>query len=185
MRILALVLILLSSFSAYSVSDTLKEPVKDSTVYRGLDTTHSPKKAALLSAVLPGAGQFYNHKYWKIPIVYAALGTTAYFIVDNNRQYKQYRTEYLYRLNNGDNPSDASLVNYSTSQLRTLTDQYRNWRDLSWVVLGAFYAINIVDAVVDAYLWRFDVSDDLSFQFRPTLLNTTQLNPGLRFSLKF
>jgi hypothetical protein len=148
------------------------------------DTTHSPKKAALYSAILPGLGQGYNRKYWKIPIVYAAIGTSVYFIYDNNKNYHRYRDEYLYRLNNGV-PNDTELELYSDDQIRTLIDQYRRWRDISWIATGAFYALNIVDATVDAYLWRFDTGPDLSIRFRPTLFSTTGISPGFRFSFKF
>lgn len=161
--------------------DTLDNTVKSNE----LDTLHSPKKAAIFSAVLPGLGQAYNKKYWKIPIVYAALGTSVYFIIDNNKNYNLHRNEYLYRINNSGATGNLDLIDYSETQLLTLTNQYRRWRDLSVVVTAAFYALQIIDATVDAYLWRFDKSDNLSFRFRPTLLNTTQISPGLKFSIKF
>lgn len=150
-----------------------------------LDTLHSPRKAALFSAVLPGLGQAYNRKYWKIPIVYAALGTSVYFIIDNTKNYRLHRTEYLYRLRNNGATENFDLQNFSDGQLLTLTSQYQRWRDMSIAITAAFYALQIIDATVDAYLWRFDKSDNLSFHFRPTLLNTTQISPGLKLSLKF
>ena len=149
------------------------------------DTTHSPKKASIYSAVIPGLGQAYNHKYWKIPIIWAAMGTSVYFIIDNNRNYHQHRDEYLYRINNNGLALDPELEGYSESQLRTLLDQYRRWRDLSYVATGIFYALNIVDAAVDGYFWRFDTSTDLSFRIRPTFISTAGITPGLRFGIKF
>ncbi|MFZ5555014.1 MAG: DUF5683 domain-containing protein [Bacteroidota bacterium] len=146
---------------------------------------HSPKKAALFSTVLPGLGQGYNKKYWKIPVVYAALGVSTYFVIDNSKNYHRYRNEYLFRLDNPGMTSDTELEVYDDGQLRTIIDQYQRWRDISWITLGAFYVLNIVDATVDAYLWRFDVSDNLSFHLRPALTGTTSLHPGFRLSIKF
>lgn len=179
---LCVLFLLLVAHSFAAVGDTVKvEGVQQP----DLDTLHSPKKAAIFSAVVPGLGQIYNHKYWKVPLVYAGLGASIYFIVDNNRQYQSYRTEYIYRLNNPGFGQNGDLINYSDSQLRTLADQYRRYRDLTVIACAAVYALQIIDATVDAYLWRFDTSDNLSFHFRPTLLNTTQLTPGFRFLLKF
>lgn len=146
---------------------------------------HSPKKAALFSTALPGLGQAYNKKFWKIPVVYAALGVTTYFVIDNRKNYRKHREEYLFRINNPGLTSDADLIGYDDGQLLTIIDQYQRWRDLSYITLGAFYILNIVDATVDAYLWRFDVSDNLSFHIRPSIMATTSLHPGFRLSIKF
>jgi hypothetical protein len=77
------------------------------------DTTHSPKKAVILSAILPGAGQVYNKKWWKVPIIYAGLGTAVYFFIRNNREYHLHRDEYLYRINNGGLTQNPDLEIYS------------------------------------------------------------------------
>ena len=156
------------------------------TLVKQKDTNfHSPKKAAIYSAILPGLGQGYNRKFWKIPVVYAALGVSTYFVIDNSRNYKRYREEYIYRINNPGLTNDTDLSVYDDGQIRTIIDQYQRWRDLSYIALGAFYILNIVDATVDGYLWRFDVSDDLSFHLRPSVFATTSLHPGFRLSIKF
>lgn len=156
------------------------------TLVKQKDTNfHSPKKAALFSTALPGLGQAYNKKFWKIPVIYAALGVTTYFVIDNSRNYRKHREEYLYRINNPGLTNDADLAGFDDGQLRTIIDQYQRWRDLSYITLGAFYVLNIVDATVDGYLWRFDVSDNLSFHFRPSLTATTRIHPGFRLSIKF
>lgn len=178
-RYLFFFLFFLPALSGFAMKDTLK---KDRLAF---DTTHSPKKAMLLSAVLPGAGQAYNRKFWKMPIVYAAMGTSVYFIIENNRNYKLYRSEYVYRLNNGGSFSNPDLQLYSDGQLRILLDQYRRWRDLSYVALAGFYALQIVDAAVDGYLWRHDTSRDLSFAFRPSFISTTGGMLGFKMRLKF
>ena len=139
----------------------------------------------LLSLCLPGAGQIYNRKYWKLPLVYGSLGASAWFFFDNNKQYRRYRTEYLFRINNNGLSNDAELIVYTDGQLRTLTDQYRRWRDLSVVAFAAFYALQVVDATVDAYLWRHDTSGDLSFYFRPSFATASYGIPGIRFGFKF
>ncbi len=160
-------------------ADTIPPQVLRDTVF------HSPRKAAIYSAVLPGLGQAYNRKYWKMPLVYAAVGTSIYFIVDNTRNYRRFRNEYLFRINHSGQGSDQGLQNYSDSQLRTVIDQYQRWRDLSYVALALSYVLNIVDATVDGYLWRFDTGPDLSFRLRPTLVDVTRATPGLHIRIKF
>lgn len=150
------------------------------------DTTHSPKKAVILSAVVPGAGQVYNRKWWKVPIIYAGLGTSVYFLIRNNQQYNLYRNEYLYRLNNSTPNTGSDLINYSDANLLTIIDQYQKWRDLSVIAIAGVYALQLVDAAVDGYLFRLDTSNDLSFRFRPSLIQTPySLHPALRVRIKF
>jgi len=172
-----ILLLLLTFVNEIHAQDTLVK-LKDTNF-------HSPKKAALFSAALPGLGQAYNRKFWKIPVIYAALGVTTYFVIDNSRNYKRYREEYIYRINNPGLTNDTELSVYDDGQIRTIIDQYQRWRDLSYITLGAFYVLNIVDATVDGYLWRFDVSENLSFHLRPSLSATTRLYPGFRLSIKF
>ncbi len=127
---------------------------------------HSPKKAAWLS-VMPGLGQIYNKKYWKVPIIYAALGTTAYFWVDNNKQYKSFREAYSSRLDN--DFSNDLMPEYSTEDLRQLKNYYWRYRDMSALIFAGIWALNILDAVVDAHLYTFDISDDLSMRIQPAV----------------
>lgn len=150
------------------------------------DTTHSPKKAVILSAVLPGAGQAYNRKFWKMPIIYAGLGTCIYFLINNNKQYHLYHDEYLYRINNAGAVQNEETARYSEGNLLTIIDQYQRWRDLSVISLAAVYTLQLVDAAVDGYLWRFDTSDDLSFRFRPSLISSPySVVPALKIRIKF
>lgn len=128
---------------------------------------HSPKKAIILSAVVPGAGQIYNKKYWKAPIVWAGLGACGYLIQYNHKLYKDYRNALLQRVNLGSTEPDKYIDLYSTDQLLTLQDQYRQNRDLFIIAGTVFYVINMVDALVDAHLFTFDVSDDLSLRWQP------------------
>ena len=153
------------------------------------DTGHSPRKAAILSAILPGTGQFYNKKYWKMPIVYAAIGTSVYFIIDNRRTYLDFRQAALDRIENGDSIHINTIYeNFSQEGLITQTERFRRFRDLSFAVTTLFYVLNIVDASVDAHLMNFD-TDDFELSWRPSLLpsNTTTYRPrvGLSLLLKF
>jgi hypothetical protein len=150
---------------------------------------HSPKKAALLSATLPGAGQIYNRKYWKLPIVYGGMGTGIFFIAYNHKRFSYYRNGYLLRLDDISGNEDATLADYSDDNLITLQDTYRRWRDLSVIITAGVYAFQIIDAVVDAHLFNFDVnaSDDLSMRFSPAfqLLPNGAMAAGLRVRLQF
>lgn len=139
----------------------------------------SPRKAAILSATLPGLGQIYNKKYWKIPIIYAGLLTSAYYINDNNVQYKLYKDAYLKRLDN--NPDNDDFVGeYSSGDLLILKDFYRRNREVSILCFVGTYIINILDASVDAHLFDYDISEDISLQITPT--STTNFN-GLSLTL--
>lgn len=142
---------------------------------------HSPKKAAIRSAIVPGWGQFYNKKYWKIPIVYGALGVSAGVFVFNLQNYKDFRFAYKAtieaqpRFVNGQTiPGDSTnyrkikpeLQALRENDLRTYRDYYRRNIDYSAIVFILLWGLNVVDATVDAHLKAFDVSPDLSFRFR-------------------
>ena len=122
-----------------------------------------PKKAALYSAILPGAGQVYTKKYWKVPIIYGGLITSAYYINESNDLYQLYKSTYLNRLD-GDFTDN---LNYSDSDLRTLTEHYRRNREVSALLFTLTYILNIVDASVNAHLFDYDVSEDLSLLIQP------------------
>ncbi len=149
-------------------------------------TIHSPRKAALRSALLPGWGQAYNKKYWKIPLVYGALGVTAYAFNFNITQYK--RVQFAYRaLITKDTVMqkmvDADLQPFikanATNDLRNYRNGYRKDIDYSVLIFLFFWGLNVVDATVDAHLKGFDVSDDLSLKIKPSftpVTNTTGLS---------
>jgi hypothetical protein len=151
------------------------------------DSVHSPKKAAILSAILPGAGQAYNRKYWKIPLVYAAGGAGVYFISTNHRDYQIFKQAYIYR--NDDDPNTIDDFPFATSQrLKVYRDYYRRNMELSVILTAAVYMLQILDATVDAHLYEFDVSNNLSMKIQPALLpvfQTASVAPGMQVSLKF
>ena len=138
-----------------------------------LDTAakkHNPKIATFRSAVLPGWGQAYNKKYWKIPIVYGAIGTAAGVFFYNLKIYKILKQAVIYR--SDADPSNDILVNekyrnLSTGSLRTYRNIFRQNVDYSVLAFVILWGLNVVDATVDAHLKEFDVSDDISFRIQP------------------
>ena len=131
---------------------------------------HSPAKATILSAVLPGAGQFYNKKYWKMPILYGGFAAVGYAIDFNQDRYLSYKNALQTRTDGDEATIDQFEGVYSEENLRTLKDFYRRNRDLTIIIGGIVYVLNIIDAHVDAHLFYFDVSDDLSMQLSPGLI---------------
>ncbi|MFB6454531.1 DUF5683 domain-containing protein [Chitinophaga sp. Hz27] len=148
---------------------------------------HSPRKAALYSAVLPGLGQAYNKEYWKIPLVYAAIGTCTGFFIFNMKEYKRYRDAYRIRiLNNPDIHDEFETIyprTYPADAIKVIRDQYRSYVDYSVLFFVLSYGLNIVDATVFAHLRSFDISDDLSFRVSPTIINNRTLGIGVNISI--
>ncbi len=131
---------------------------------------HSPNKALILSAVLPGAGQAYNHQAWKIPIVYAALGGMGYYTLYNYREMKSYKDEYLYRVNHDDTPLEADYAAFPTSNIYNLYETYNKSFQLSVIITVAVYGLNLIDAYVFGHLFDFQITDDLTLNVSPELL---------------
>ena len=129
----------------------------------------SAHKASLFSAVIPGSGQVYNKKYWKVPIIYTSLATSIYFIQNNQKKLNKYQDAYILRSNGG---IDEYTDIYSNSQLLTIVDYYERNRDVSYIITAAIYLLNIVDASVDAHLFDFDISEDLSLKASPQIIDT-------------
>lgn len=149
---------------------------------------HSAKKAALLSVAFPGAGQIYNKKYWKLPIIYAGAAGLIYSLQFNQSRYVKYRNAYKYRIDNDATTVDGYVGIYSDDNLNTLQKYYHRYRDLTVIGFAALYALNIIDASVDAHLFTFNVSDDLSLNIQPTLINTLgsyKYTTGINVSMSF
>lgn len=143
----------------------------------------APAKAAFYSAILPGLGQAYNKKYWKIPLVYGALGTGIYFYSNNNKEYRRFRNAYKQRLLGQE---DEFKGQYSDATLINGQKVFQRNRDLSLLVTIGLYVLNIVEANVNAHLMQFNVNDNLSFQpaIFPNDFNNKQ-NVGLTLSYNF
>ena len=138
-----------------------------------------PKRAGLYSAILPGAGQVYTKKYWKVPIIYAGIITSAYYIKESHSLYKLYRQTYLNRLD-GDITDEFS---YNDAQLRILTEHYRRNTEVSALLFTLTYVLNIVDASVSAHLFDYDINKDISFHIQPTYMAEENIS-GLSLSIK-
>ncbi len=179
--------------AAISAQDSLSVTTEDAT--KSLDNPTfeydplAPSKAAFYSAVLPGLGQAYNKKYWKIPVIYAGIGAGIYFYLQEDQEYDRFRNAYKRRLAGftddefyGDPTSDTPLV--SNDRLIDAQRSAQKNKDISIIVTIAFYLINIIDANVDAHLRQFNVNDDLSlipnFDIDPV---STQANYGLSLRL--
>lgn len=156
-----------------------------------IDTTkakvHSPKKATIMSACLPGLGQVYNKKYWMIPVFYIATPAFIYLGIDNNKQYLIYKKAYKYRTDTSSATVDIFENILTTEALQWEKDKFRKNRD--WCIIGvsAMYILNIIEANVSANFFNYDISDDLSFRYEP-IINTYSANRntfGLRLVLTF
>lgn len=142
----------------------------------------SPRKAVLYSAVLPGLGQAYNKKYWKIPILYGGFALTGYYLRDNLRNIDFYRNAIIADINGDVNSPDYTGL--PRDFLDRSLEQYLQWRDLSYIAFGIIYILNMVDASVDAHLFYFDVSEDISMNIKPYWSPFMPTMPGLTFTLK-
>ena len=196
MKVRVLVSFILVSFffSTAFCQDTLKisgdsSKTKSIVIKDSVNTNARANRAALYSAIVPGAGQFYNKKYWKIPILYAGLVVLGYSIEFNNSNYKTFKKAYLYRVD-GDTTTidDYENIYPDAEALRVRKDYYRRTRDLLWIISGGVYILNIIDAYVDGHLSNFDISDDLSLRAQPGVQLGYGLQPvpslSVTFSLK-
>jgi len=175
------------NITAQNTSKNLKIRGKDSIVLvQGIDIL-APSRAAFYSAVLPGLGQAYNKKYWKIPIVLGAIGTSGYFYFKNNDDYKRYRTAF--KLEQAGRPHEFDGSNgplISDTGLRRAQEVFKKNRDLSLFITIGFYILNIVEANVDAHLP--DKALDTNISFNPTLFTapvTNQTMVGATISFSF
>lgn len=184
------------------VDSTLKNqtpPAKDWSTWRP-----DPKRALWLALVIPGGGQIYNRKYWKLPIVYGGFIGCLYAMSWNNTMYKDYSQAYQDLMDKDPNTQSYNQFLHLGTQItpqnetryqdifRKRKDKYRRWRDLSFFVMIGVYALSVIDAYVDAELSVFDISDDLSLRVEPTIINNRSSNNpldassvGLQCSLNF
>lgn len=183
-----------------SEEDSLKVMALDSTVtkqrkHRDWSTWKpDPKRALWLSLIIPGAGQIYNRKYWKLPIVYGGFVGCAYALTWNNQMYHDYSQAYMDIMDNDPTTQsynqflhlgvtiDEANKEYYQELFRKRKDRYRRWRDMSVFVMIGIYALSVIDAYVDASLSEFDISDDLSFSVEPTVINDQQSRNPIKSS---
>ncbi len=181
MKRLGLLLILLTlAWQGIKAQDTIILTQDDPVQTANIKNSHSPKKATLL-ALIPGAGQAYNHKYWKMPIVYAGFGVTTYFAITNGKDYRLYRDAYDYKMGIKTDVSQDAIdesAKYTEDNLITLRDYYRSNMELSWIITAAWYILQIIDANVDAHFFYYDVGDDLTLHVEPQFNPINEVNFG-------
>lgn len=155
------------------------------------EMSKDPVVATLLSAAIPGAGQIYNHKYLYAPAIYVGFATFGYFINYNNKIYNKYRKIYNQKVN-GDPNLDPLYDNVNAESIKRERDKWRKWRDMNVIGFGALYFLQILEANVDAYLFDYDISDDLTLNWSPLFCppeyNSSLNNKstiGVQLTLKF
>lgn len=205
-----LFLFLIVSGEPFFAQQTNSSISGDSITLRG----HSPQKASFYSMVIPGLGQVYNKKYWKVPVIYAGFGTLIYLVKFNGSRFTKYinaygdfidndtlTTSYLTIINErgldereivkelykDDETYDPSKYDWFKNTLELNKNYYRRNRDLSYIGMGLWYILNIVDASVDAHLFDYDISDDLTLHIEPELFPTSRYTHtmGIKFSFRF
>lgn len=174
-----------SEISCFSQKDSAIQKIDTSIINK-----HSPRIASFYSAVLPGLGQIYNKKYWKVPVIYISAGILIYYIIDYNKQYIKYKNGLIWKLSGDSNiPGEYQFINdpiWYKENLQSAMDWYHRYRDIDVICLATLYILNILDATVDAYLFDYDISQDLSLQIQPTMINLpNSTNFGLSCRLRF
>ncbi len=166
-----------------------KKVITDTTVAFGADKIvpgkdtipvvkkHSPIKAVWMSAVLPGLGQAYNKKYWKIPIIYAGLGGLGYWIYFENREFNIARSAYRVAVRNTSGTANYKGVELNYATIKPYRDYYKNLLNYAAIVTALWYTLNLVDAAVDGHLYHFNVDDKLSMNVDPSFM--LPMNIGL------
>jgi len=188
-----IILFTLTGFSVFS-----QEIGKDTTLTKKNKALHSPHKAAIYSAVLPGMGQIYNRKYWKVPIIWGGFATLGYFINFNNEVYTTYKRAYSDIID--DDPFTNSYLDLNinpaffqsdkksqlTENLRLAKDNWRRNRDLVIISTVVFYAANIIDSSVDGNFFYFDIGDDLTINWAPgPILSMDKTGIGVQCRITF
>ncbi len=168
--------------------DTVFQNEPDTVAIKSLAKRYSPRKAILYAAILPGLGQVYNKKYWKLPLVYGGFYAIGYYINAYNNLYTEYKG-YLFenieagRGENVENPT----INRTTGQLRTIVDKARRERDFMIILLGGMYLLQMVDAHVDSHLKEFDLNPNLQVSIEPSMRQDawTGRTAGLSLIVRF
>ncbi|MEI6749001.1 MAG: DUF5683 domain-containing protein [Bacteroidota bacterium] len=153
---------------------------------------HSARKATYYSMALPGLGQAYNHKYWKIPVIYAGFGAFAYFIHKNNKKYIDFKEAYRWKVGTADSAnkpySNPYVDRYDATQLKEGQDYYRRNLEVSIIFTAVLYILNVVDASVDAHFFDYSINEDLSLRIDPFVNPpsvATKQGGGFKITLSF
>jgi len=208
--LISLVVLLGTCFTSWAQSDTLVLN-KDTAFIEGAQVElvkemkpHSPHKASFYAAILPGLGQIYNKKYWKLPILYGGIAASGYAIHFNSKYYKKYRSAYRdFIIQDPGNKSYLEFIPPGLSESDVIGGPYEGWfeealerkkqyykryRDLSYFIMVGVYIVQIVDAAVDAHFYNFSISDDLSLRVNPTIMESSHGDyggVGIQLNFKF
>jgi len=155
-------IVFISIWSTESIYAQEKNTNSDSTAVK----IHSPKKATYL-ALVPGLGQIYNRKYWKLPIVYAGFAVTGYLGVTNRNEFLIYNEAYTCSVNEGEDCENELTDKYTSDELKSIKDYYQRNMELSFIIMGVWYILQILDASVDAHLYSWEVDDNLNVNIQP------------------
>lgn len=174
---------------AVSEDDSLIIQSRDTVLMKSYAARYDPRKALLYAAIVPGLGQIYNKKYWKLPLVYGGFIAIGYGINFYQKGYNKYKEQLYYNLENGyteDNdirPGDS----YTTANYRRIVDQYKRQRDLMIILMGGMYLLQIIDAHVDAHLKEFDLNPNLQVSIQPTVEQNSLIGrqSGVSLIIKF
>ncbi len=177
--------VLFLSFLSPSFSQTEKQKEDIVVPHHKYFEGHNPTKAMWMSAALPGLGQYYNRKFWKIPIVYAGFSGLAFAVITSKQKYISYRDAYSIRLSLADGETtDNVLVNsLPESTLLSGREYYQSNLERSYILIGAFYLLQIIDATIDAHFYDYDINDNLSIGIDPIIYqdrNQIYAAPGLK-----
>ncbi|MFH1121480.1 MAG: DUF5683 domain-containing protein [Bacteroidota bacterium] len=189
-KVVLLVLIYLTALNTITVAqDTIPmasiSPVADTAI----PEVHSAHKATLYSLALPGLGQAYNRKYWKIPVIYVGFGALVYNFKINNDEMKKFTEAYRYVTNKDSFPIDNEYITRypDPDDLLRGREFYRRRVELTVIISAAWYILNVIDAAVDAHFFDYDISDNLSLRLDPVFMMPTgkqdRYATGLRLSL--
>jgi len=171
-----------------NLADTLVQDARPVEPIESYAKRFDPRKAMLYAAVMPGAGQFYNKKYWKMPLVYGGFAAFLYGINFYQTNYLLYKEELFVMINDPSSGSSSlSPSGLTEEQLRTLVDRTRRERDFLIILTGFFYILQMVDAHVDAHLKEFDLNPKLQVRLEPMMENNLLLgrSTGLALRIKF
>jgi hypothetical protein len=184
-----LVIVALPAFSQDDVKitrDTIFLEPEDTMMIKSYAKRYNPRKALLFAAVVPGLGQVYNKKYWKLPLVYGGFYLIGKNISDLNKLYVEYKNYLYYNIeNNLGETTPNPVINLNTPQLRRFVDRARRERDLWVIVMGGMYLLQVVDAHVDAHLKEFDLNPNLKVSVEPTITNDAWVGRQTGMSLTF
>lgn len=161
-------------------ADEMAGAVVDTVLIESYAKRFNPARASLFAAVLPGLGQVYNKKYWKLPLVYGGFGAIGYGLNFYQELYKDYKNQLYYILENG---TEESLEGFTEDQLRPAIDQARHERDFMIILMAGMYILQIIDAHVDAHLKEFDVNPNLQVKMQPLLRSEMLTGNQIGFSL--